>query len=253
VANIYPIFEFWLLIPKVIEIILFVVLATKMYLRKNYELNYLFSAALYTWGFYIIIDCIIWITAANSLLWYSIITILRDISMYLAILMSLLIFLTTMVIKNGTQILKSLNVKIFLLVFLAFAIILNLNDNLVVVDQDGTVLSPETFHPEGPIQVIYLITPWIIASSIVPLLTYFYSIGILINITRKSSDTTSKKRMWQMVFGISMIPFGMIFFIILGLFSVTNFLTASLGHVIWMFGAIFIWMSQNHTVDEQKN
>jgi hypothetical protein len=245
-AVLYPSFEFWLLIPKGIEIILFLVLAFKISAHQKYTLNKLFSAALFVWGVYIIIDSIVWITAANSDQAYNIVRYLRDISIYLAISMSFLVFLTSKVIQQGENVLKSKSVMIVGITFVIFAILFNLNDDLVVINQIGGIIEPINFPPEEPVQVIYQITPWTIAGSLIPLLTYFYSVGILIIIAKKTAEKSSVLKMWKIIFGISMIPSGMIYFILLGLFATPDIITASIGHIIWMLAAIFIWLSQKH-------
>jgi hypothetical protein len=248
----YPLFEFWLLIPKIIEIIIFIIFGAKMYLRKGYALKQLFSFALLTWGVYIIIDSIVWITAANSLNAYRVVGVLRDISLFLAILMSFLIFLTAKVIENGIQIIKSKLIIITGIVFLIFTILLNMNDQLVVINQNGVILPPEAFPPTEKVQVVYQITAWTITSSLVPIGVYLYAIVILVKIAKKTTDPIAKKRMWAMIIGIAMIPLGMVYFIMIGLFGNIEIVTASIGHFIWIMAAIFIWISQSDHDHELK-
>jgi hypothetical protein len=240
----YPTFEYWLLIPKVVEIILFVILATKMYRLSEYILNRILSAAFIIWALYIVCDSIVWISAANSRPWYDISQAIRDISMVLAITMSLLMFFSAQIIKDGEKSLNSWKTIMISIILIIFAVFLNINDELVVINSQGTKLDPSTFPVNEPVQVVYQITPWLILSSVIPFAVYIISIVKLSQLAINVKDQKSKQKMWLMVAGIAMIPLGMIYFVVLGLFTTTTFVTSSIGHVIWMLAPFLMVRSQ---------
>jgi hypothetical protein len=240
----YPSFEYWILIPKMLEITLFLFLSVKMFKLHDYTLNRLLALSFLVWGIYIITDSFMYITAANSMQWYNIIQVVRDFSMYLAFLMAFLIYISVKIVKEGEMTLKRPQTIIIFVLFIILAIMMNINDTLVVINSNKDILNPETFPPNEPIQVVYQITPWLIISSAVPILMYLYSVAILAKFAVQTTDLKYKTKMLNMAIGIFMIPFGMLYFIFIGLFIVPNFLLVSIGHIIWMIAPILIWKSQ---------
>ncbi len=242
----YESIEFWLEIPKLIEIGFFWFLAVRIYNLKKTDLNKLFMIAFLTWSIYTICDLIMWITAANSPTWFIIDNRLRDLQLISAYAFSYMIFYASQLIKSGKKGIKKNMMLIIAGIYLMCAIAFVATDELEITDGVGNVLDPNVWATAPVIVVspnISLISALFMA---IPLILYGVSVATLIRVINQIDDDPAlRKRMIYLIIGICLIPLGIIYFaIVLSDPSLYNFWVAFIGRMIWAFSPVFVWRSQ---------
>ncbi|MHA1584267.1 MAG: hypothetical protein ACTSVU_01300 [Promethearchaeota archaeon] len=247
----YASIEYWLEIPKIIEILIYWVIAYKFF-KKGYKLSKTYSLALIVWSCYTASDLIMWITAANSPTWLIIDNIIRDIQIFAAYGFAFLIYLTTRMIISG---LKGLNKKRTLVIFITFlilCIVFVILDRLDVYDANGNLLPQNQWATASVVVVQPNITLLTGSLMVIPFTLYIYSIILLSKVMRKNTeDQDLHRRMLMLILGICLIPLGVLYFaIVLGIPSIYNIATASFGRLIWIAGALLIWFSQKEEKKE---
>ncbi len=249
-VNYYPI-EYWVLIPKIIEVIVFVILGMKINKAQKYAVNRIYCTAFLSWAAFTLTDCIIWITGANSDLWFSVANILRDFQMGLGIIVGYLIFLSSQVIIHGTLGVKD-NPKFVIIVFIIciiIAILLILYDGLSITDLQGNLLDSSEWETVEYVRVSTNINLISTVLFIFPLVLYGHAIFILAGLAKKQENKEKKTKMNYLIFGNSLLAIGMIYFIIVLGIGWQDMISITIGHVIWSLSPVFIWMSK---IQEKK-
>ncbi len=244
-VNYDPI-EYILLIPKVIEILMFVYLAIKIYRSKDYILNKIYCYAFLTWTLYTLSDIVMWSNGANSVTWLFVANRFRDLQMIAATLFAFLMYFSTRIIIVGYKGINKRKIILIFSIFLVIAILLAITDNLAVYDGNGNPLPSNEWETADSVVVSPNIGPITAILMMFPLLLYIISVVSLIKLVKtKMEDLDLKKRMNYLIVGISLIPIGIIYFaIVLGVPNIYNAYTGILGRTIWIIAPIFIWLSQ---------
>lgn len=253
-AN-YESIEYYLIIPKIIEISMFWFMAYKIRKDKRSTLSNVFAIAFITWTFYTMADMIMWITAANSETWLLIDNIIRDVQVSSAVVFSYLIFLATEIIIHGS---KGLNKRKLIIVgIVSFCVIIGLIivDRIDVYDVNNELLSVSNWDSAEVVVIAPNISPWTVGFMTFPFIIYLYSIITLIHLIRSNiKESELKRKMYFLIIGIVLIPLGILYFtFVLGIDGFYNFWTATFGRLCWMFAPIFIWLSQQKSTDHSQN
>ncbi len=252
-ANYDPL-EYWVLIPKGIEILMFIILAIKIRMLKNYTVNKLYCAAFLSWATYIILNSIIYLIAANGEKEFQIATFIHRIALCLAMIVALLFFTAALVIKHGFPAFKKPIFAIFVIITLGMCILALMTQEFIIVNENGTELSTvEQWTNAQLVRVSFPITP--IAGILLsfPLFIFLYTVIYLYRLANKKvAEPALKKKMKNLILGISLIILGMVYFIFIQYIEQVNIITASIGHIIWTLSPIFIWRSQKKSSDPPK-
>ncbi|MHA1718757.1 MAG: hypothetical protein ACTSWX_12560 [Promethearchaeota archaeon] len=244
-ANYDPI-EYILLIPKIVEISMFIFLAVKIYRSKDYILNKIYSYAFLTWTLYTLSDIVMWTNGANSLTWLFIANRFRDLQVIAATIFAFLMYFSTRIIIVGYQGLNKKKVIFIFMIFLIIAVLLAVTDKLDVYDGNGNLL-PSNQWETAPLVVVSPNIGLLTAILMMfPLSLYVVSVVSLIKLVKtKIDDPELKRRMNYLIIGITLIPTGVIYFaIVLGVPNFYNAITGVFGRIIWIIAPVFIWLSQ---------
>lgn len=240
----YPEIEYLLLIPKVIEIILFVVISNKVYHANKSLLNRLFLGFFVFWIFYLILDCIIWITAADSPFAFDMGNIMRDVQIGCIITASFFIVLTTRVIQQSSMALKKGFIINSAVVATILVIILSFANYIVIRDNNMNIIPRNSLPPVGFARVNAPITVWTAIGGALPIIINFLCVVVLIGLARKTKDPVLKKNMLLLILGITVLPIGFIYFIVRGMIGLDSLFYSVLGHGIWSTSPLLIWRSK---------
>ncbi len=252
-AN-YASIEYFLMIPKILEISLFWFMAYKMWKEKQSTLGKIFAISFIVWTFYTMADVIMWTTAANNPTWLIIDNIIRDIQVSSAVVFAYLIFIATQIIIHGTKGISRL--KCFIVGILSVIAIIGLIivDRIDVYDlNDNLLTDPNLWDTVAMVSIQPNISMWTVVFMIFPLVIFVYSAFTLVWLIHTSiNDAQLKKKMYFLIIGIILIPVGILYFtLVLGIENVSNFATSALGRILWMLSPIFIWRSQRSSSQEK--
>ncbi len=243
---IYDPVEYWLYIPKFVEIFCFFLTGVIIYRKKDYIVNKLFGFAMWSWNIYTISDLIIWTHGADSVLMFNVVNVVRDIQILAAMTFAFLIYFASQVIEYS---LKAVNKKKILgigIVFYALSVLMILNESIYIRDVQGNVLAPSEWESASMVIVATDLNLFFGALMLFPTILYVLSIISLNRVKKRTDDIALKKRMNRLIIGISLLPIGLIYFaLILGIGIVTNtVIWFTLGRFIWIMGSLFILSSQ---------
>ncbi|MHA1723503.1 MAG: hypothetical protein ACTSXH_01485 [Promethearchaeota archaeon] len=238
--------EFWLYIPKFIEIFCFFFTGIIIYKKKDYIVNKLFGSAMWSWNIYTISDLIIWTHGADSILMLQIVNIVRDIQIFAAITFAYLIYIATQIIEHSVKAINRKKIIIIGAIFYVLGILMITNESIYIRDVEGNVLSPSEWETASIVIVATDIYLFFGALMLFPTILYILSIISLNRVKKRSNDQALKARMNRLIIGIALVPIGIIYFaIILGLGIVTDtIIWFTLGRLVWILGSIFILSSQ---------
>jgi hypothetical protein len=246
-------FEYILAIPKAISSLLFILIALKIYsMQKDYLLNKIYLITFLTMGFYIILDIAVYLMAPLSSSAYEIANIMFSIQMALLVLFIFLVIQATRVIEKSTTSLFNNTFWIQLIICIVVAILIIIVKNVIVIDDQGNIIPPELLPPtvegfkatngtnEG-----YTETSTLLISSI-PLVLVIYAIGVLFNIRSKIApeDPVRAKMLWFIV-GITLVPLGLIYFILIAIVGLQDYVSITMGYLFWIISPFLIWKSQS--------
>lgn len=241
-AFTYPTMEYWLLIPKILNCFLFAILSIKILKIRKYIVNKLFFTAFILWAFYILGESIIYLTGANSEAMLHFANIFRDLQMIAIFFVAYSMFYATNVIRFGESSIDRKKMKIVLGILFGCLIPLIIIDKLEVLNELGEVIT--VFPPTGEIHVFADLHPLVVVFSIFPLILYIMSLIDLRKIAKSANDPLKKKKLYYLLFGISLLPCGIIFFIVINALSIYSILTSSFGHILWAMAPVFVWIGE---------
>lgn len=244
--------SYYLIIPKLIDFILFIFLAFKIKnLRKNYILNQLYFTAMIGWGVYIFMDIFIWIVAAESSTWFIIGQILRDIQILGLMVLSFSIYQSQRVIRKGTHYLTKKRLIIDFSIYGILSIALIYFDGIELLSNYGDVILPERLDDTnfmnslGIVRISPAITPIVAVISLVPVVIYIYSLIQQLIIAHSIKEKTLQKRMYILTIGFFCILAGVIYFILQNVFGWYGFFIVLVGYIFWGIAPILVWKSQS--------
>ncbi|MHA1522504.1 MAG: hypothetical protein ACTSRK_20235 [Promethearchaeota archaeon] len=233
-AN-YATIEYLTAIPKLIEISLFWILGVKIYKSQRTKLNTVYAISFFVWTLYTMSDLIMWITAA-----------IRDIQVISAVIFAFLIYFSTQIVVNGYNGLKWKQIYIVAFIFLIIAVLVAVVDRLDVYDANNQLLDPS----EWDSALLVVISPNMGWQTMLlmgfPLTLYVQSVIALFKLIRDHvEDVDLKKRMYNLIAGIVLIPAGIIYFaVVLSNPDWYNIVMITIGRSLWIAAPIFIWRSQ---------
>ncbi|MHA1612978.1 MAG: hypothetical protein ACTSYU_13050 [Promethearchaeota archaeon] len=242
----YATIEYLTAIPKLIEISLFWILGVKIYKSQRTKLNTVYAISFFVWTLYTMSDLIMWITAANSETWLVIDNVIRDIQVISAVIFAFLIYFSTQIVVNGYNGLKWKQIYIVAFIFLIIAVLVAVVDRLDVYDANNQLLDPSEWD-SAPLVVISPNMGW--QTMLImgfPLTLYLQSVIALFKLIRDHvEDVDLKKRMYNLIAGIVLIPAGIIYFaVVLSNPDWYNIVMITIGRSLWIAAPIFIWRSQ---------
>jgi hypothetical protein len=244
-ATYYPL-EYWILIPKGIEVFLFIVLAIKIARLRKYVLNQIFCVAFLLWAGYIIINSIIYITAAESELAFLVDTVLSAVAISCGLIVAYLIFMATQVILEGAQEVNKTILGITGGLTVGMAVLIFIFQKLEIVDMNNNpLLTVADWATASMVRVAVPVSPIALAVLVYPMILYLYSIVSLLRLVRtKVKEGELRRRMYYLLAGISLLLIGMVYFVIIQLLYAVDIVTSTIGHGLWILAPIFIWESQ---------
>lgn len=243
---IYDPVEYWLYIPKLIEIFCFFVTGVIIYRKKDYVVNKLFGYTMWSWNIYTISDLIIWTHGADSILMLKVVNAIRDIQIFAAITVAFLIYFAAQVIEHSLKAINKKKIIIIGIIFYALGLLMILNESIYIRDLEGNVLSPTEWESSPMVIVATDMNLFFGALMLFPAFLYIMSIISLNRIRKRMDNVSLKKRTNRLIIGVSLLPIGLIYFaIILGLGIVMNtIIWFTIGRFIWILCSIFILSSQ---------
>ncbi|MCP4764011.1 MAG: hypothetical protein GY870_19720 [archaeon] len=234
------------LVGMIFEIIIFIILAIKIYRAQKNLLNQLYCVSFLSWAALIGCDAIIRYIGTISEYFFLCANILRDIQMIFGFITAFSIFFSSQIISHGRLGVKEnpKTVIIVLIICIIAGILLLFFDNLIITDLNGTELeNPVWGNPES-LQVNPNTT---IQSSILllfPLVLYGYATFLLIGFALKQENKEKKTKMALLIIGNSLIAVGLIYTIIIRNIAWQNVTSILIGHIIFSLSPVFIWMSK---------
>ena len=191
-------------------------------------------------------DFIIWTRAADSLLWFQICNIIRDIQLFAAILFAYLIFVVSEMIRYSVS---SINKKKIFLVGLWFFIVgifMVTRETLVVRNINNEILTPDQWNMGA---IVYVGTDMDMIFMILmalPLVLYLSAVLSLHKIKSTMEDEARKSKINRMIIRILLIPTGTVYFALVMTFcsNTDQFFLFFFGRSIWISAALFILSSQ---------
>lgn len=252
--------EYLLIVPKTVASILFLLVAIKIYYsNKKYVLNRIFFLTFLSFSLYLLLDIFVYIFAPYSQEMLDIANIIFKIQIFILAFYMYMLFLASLIVKIGAKSIRSkwvwfIGVIIFILVILicTFKII-------VVLDDTGKILTElppiePGFKATNGTKVGYNSLLALLISGF-PLLLDIYTIVLFIQVRNHLEiDDPSRKRMRYFIIGITLIPIGLLYFILQGSIAFNNYPSIIIGYVIWIISPFFLWKSQigkdsesNHT------
>ena len=254
-AIIYNQLELYTLIPRLIEIFFFIIVGLKILRQKKYILNRVYFIAFMCWAGYITIDIFVWTLAVQNIESYQIANSIRDIQLTLALSFSYLIYLATNIIKRGSKVLTSFFKKRITIELIALFFIMyfaNKWEDLIVIDSTNIFIEPFNLPPTGEFNVIISQNPGAIFGSFGIFTLIFASIiNIIFIIKNGELEEQYKIKMYYLAFGITLVPIGMIYFVIINIYVAINIFTCIIGHLIWTLAPLFIYISKRDIKENQ--
>jgi hypothetical protein len=242
---VYSPMDYYLMIPKVVEVFCFFVSGLIIYRKQKYLLNHLFGIAMWSWAVYTSADFIIWTNAANSELWFQICNVIRDIQLFAGIVFAYLIYVVSELIEHSTS---GLNRKVVFsvgLLFLVIGFVMVFQETLVIKGGDNVILTPDQWDSGEYVYVTTDMNILFIILMIFPLFLYFSAVNSLNNVKKNMKENTQKSKINKMIVGILLIPTGTIYFALIMTFGTgSEYTLFFLGRGIWIAASLFILSSQ---------
>ncbi len=242
--------EYVLIFPKLVASALFLMVAIKIYAsNKKYLLNRIFLLTFLSFSLYLLLDIFVYIFAPYSATMLLIANIVFKIQLFILTLYMYMLFLASLIVKNGSESMQSKRVWIIggiLLVLMVFICIFKI---IVVLDSNGEVITdlpPVTSGfkatnatGEGYSDILVLLITGF------PLLLDVYTIVLFTQVKNGlQSNDPARKQMVYFIIGIILIPAGLIYFILQGMIAFNSYPSIILGYAIWIASPFFIWKSQ---------
>nr|MDO8110486.1 hypothetical protein [Candidatus Sigynarchaeota archaeon] len=240
---------------KLVDVVISITLAMKIKRLSSYILSRLFFLAYTGWSVFIASDAVLFEIAMLSPAFFVMANILRDISIVMICLVPVCFIIGVFVIKEGEEIAiekkKGRLISLFLMSLIITTGIL-LNDKIVVYDITVNPIVPFGIDELPPLPGTYLVN--FDQSTGFPLVFYlifvaWYVTGTMLMFSIQHRESGIKKmRARRIMWGILMIPAGIVYFVILGyLFPDTGSLELRgiltvLGHVLWNLSPTLIFL-----------
>ncbi len=237
--------DYYLMIPKIVEVVCFFVSGLIIYRKQKYLLNHLFGIAMWSWMVYTSADFIIWTNAANSMLWFQICNIIRDIQLFAGIIFAYLIYVVSELIEHSASGINKKVVASVGLVFFVIGIVMVLQETLVIKNGAGAVLTPDQWDSSDFVHVTTDMNLLFLILMGFPLMLYLAAVYSLNNVKKSMKDNIQKSKINRMIIGILLIPTGTLYFALIMTFGTGNeYPLFFFGRAIWIAASLFILSSQ---------
>ena len=239
--------EQFALVLKLINVLFFVILAFVILRQKrDYIINKMYFAAFLCWVVYIGVDAVIFIFLPVSSTWHFIGNRLRDIGVFSVLTMAFLIYKSFEIIDKGQDSLNKTRLYIEVALFAIIGGLLVWVDSIeVYVGSTGEIIHPENLPPPD---IDFITQPSVgiltLILSAVPFILFAYTVVRLMLLTRKVEKKELKIRMRFLTAGISFIPIGMLYFILVSMIPIYAWWSTGIGYTLWTIAPILIWLSQ---------
>jgi hypothetical protein len=244
----------YLLPVKLVVGIIFVIFSVQ-FRRKEYILNQIFGWAFISWAAYMLIDSFVFAFAPLSPLIYYICRGLWVIQLFALVFYAFFIFNAVKVIKYGEWIFEKKKELFFEIgVTILVALLLAINSPLTILDANKHRVDPNTLPVDFPVSVSEGFTTLGMIISIFPFVIYFISAYFMIRTAQKTEDPRAKGRMYLLLIGILMIPVGLIYFLLRGIFfPIYTFPVSLVGQLFYMSVPFLVFLALRKTDGEKKS
>ena len=239
----------WLIIPKMVVAIMFLFFAIKIHKQSDYFLNKVFFFAFISWGIYNTFDSVSFTFAPVSYTSFIICSILWSLQIILLNLYTGLIFSASTIITKGES--KARNNKFLVIeisILLIATILMIIFAPLQIVDGNKILIDPKTLPPLPTVEFSTAEGFSIISgiASAIPFIFYIVATINLISVIRKTEHGDLRNKMIGLVIGINLIPVGLLYFLIRGLFFQTYTVWNSMiGQFLFLISPILIFWALN--------
>ncbi|MHA1897950.1 MAG: hypothetical protein ACTSU2_11195 [Promethearchaeota archaeon] len=249
---VYSPIEYWLYIPKIIEMSINLFLGIKICRSKKYIVNKIFGSALLVWIIYTASDMIIWTRAADSIVMNNISNVVRDVQIFAATIFAYLIYFGSRVIKTGLKALKIWKMVMIFVVYMVVAGLMAISERIVVKGESGQELEPSEWLPNAHVIITGDINVLFMVLMVLPLVLYIMAVVTLWGVRKRSSSEEARRKMLYLTLGIILIAVGIIYFAVIFALNVNSYLIFwyTMGRVFWVSASILIWLSQGGKDEE---
>ena len=239
--------ELMLNVPKVIQLMIYIVVAIIIFRRSDYILNRTLTVAFIGWMVYIGMDIIFFtygalvnpfglVTAASAPIPLLIINVLRDIAMIGGPIFGFGMLFAALFVRYGEKKVKDSKAQVIIIFIVAvICIILNVVLDSIVYNA-APLVGVNTDIGVGAIVIVLMIIIYLIG------LGYFIS-------TYFESSPEGKRKILFFIVGLLIIPAVMIFWVVMSfvpdvLIQMDAFYLTyqSIGHLLWATAPIFIYL-----------
>lgn len=238
--------ELMLNIPKIVQLLVYVVLAIVIYRRSDYILNRILALAFAGWAVYICMDAIFFsigaivnpvglTTAATGAGPLFVINIMRDVAVVAASCYGFLMLGASLVVRYGEKKLQESKPQILVIVIVAVLFIVpNVALDWIIYNQ-APLVGVNTDIGIGAIFIVLIIIVYLIG------LVFFIQ-------TYRESPPERKRKILYLIIGLIMVPLGLIYWVVMSFLPFTTLDPVYLayqtfGHlVLWTPAPIFMYL-----------
>jgi hypothetical protein len=235
------------LIAKIINVTLFILLAFAILRqKKDYIINKMYFVAFLCWALYIGMDAILFIFIPVSQTWYFIGNRLRDIGIVGVLSFAFLVYKSFEIIKDGEDSLnkRRLYIEIGLFVVIAGLLVWVDRVDVFLFSDQSVLIDPADLPPPDTDFVVKPVVPWYtMILSAIPLILFVYTVTRLFILVKGVERKKLRNKMLLLTIGITLIPIGMVYFIIMSPIVYAWWSTA-IGYTVWTIAPVLIWLSQ---------
>lgn len=242
--------EYVLIVPKALASIFFLITALKIYsLHKEFTLNKICLFMYLSFSIYLFLDIFVYIFAPYSDFALYIANILFKIQIVLLVVYMYSLYLASMVIKTGDDVLHLKRTWIIGGILVILTLLTLIFKIIVVLDENGNIITnlPPTEEgfkatngtKEGFSDFLTLIF------SAVPVLLDFYALALFIDFrTKLDPQDPKRKQIRFFIIGNLLIPLGLIYFVIQSIIALHDYGWILAGYAFWLIAPYFLWISQ---------
>ena len=216
--------------------------------EKEYIVNSLFLTAFLFWAIYLIMDGISTTFACASPSAFKIANILWDLEIFSLFAYTYTVFLIIRIIRNGENILKNrTRLIVEIVVIVIFAIIAMAYSQITIYDSTGALVSPDDLpYTNGVFQTKDSFEKLGLYVVVLAFLLNIVSLVFLTKVRNACTVQLTKQRMTYMIVGITMIPLGLLYFLLRSMFFPNfSFGVSIIGQLMFAIAPFAIWKSQN--------
>ncbi len=243
---IYDKYRAWLIPIKLIVAISFLVYGKKVRKKSDYVVNRLFFYGFLSFALYLILDSAFLILTPASQLWYNIANIVWVLSLLGLFLYTFFTYMAGRIINQGEHILRRKVEVLFLLgLFIIAGTLMGVYSEISVINSSGDVINSSNLPPTGNFRVIEKFSLLSTILALIPFGFNFWTLIFLNGVRKKAKDEHTKKRMELLLWGLFMIPLGLLYFLLRSnFFPIYQFWDSIIGQIFFFIAPLLISKSQ---------